>query len=100
MLRNKTISIVALAVIGFTSSTVAFACGGGRGHGRGGFQGGGFGFRCGPMSRTRIRLPRVICLRRLSLPLWRLRRWSLCGHPANPKSLRLAQAAHRGLLLP
>src|SRR5882757_1664194 len=42
MLRNKIISIVALATIGLASPTWAFARGGGGGHG-----GGGFGFREG-----------------------------------------------------
>ena len=42
MLRNKFISIVALATIGLASPTGAFARGGGGGHG-----GGGFGFRGG-----------------------------------------------------
>ena len=45
MLRNKIISIVALAVIGLVSPTAASARGGGGGHGRGGFHGGGGGFR-------------------------------------------------------
>jgi hypothetical protein len=39
MLRNKIISIVALAVIGPASPTGAFARGGGGGHGGGGFHG-------------------------------------------------------------
>jgi hypothetical protein len=54
MLRNKIISILALAVIGLASPTGAFARGGGSGHGgggfragAGGFRGGGFGFRGG-----------------------------------------------------
>jgi hypothetical protein len=44
MLREKIISIVALAVIGLVSPTGAFARGGGGGHGGGGFHGGGGGF--------------------------------------------------------
>jgi hypothetical protein len=48
MLRNKIISIVALATIGLASPTGAFARGGGGGHGGGGgFHGGEFGFRGG-----------------------------------------------------
>jgi len=48
MLRNKFISIVALATIGLASPTGAFARGGGGGHGGGGgFHGGGSGFRGG-----------------------------------------------------
>src|ERR1700676_1749235 len=47
MLRNKIISIVALAAIGLASPTGAFARGGGGGRGGGGFRGGGFGFRGG-----------------------------------------------------
>jgi hypothetical protein len=47
MLRNKIISIVALAVIGLASPTGAFARGGGGGHGGGGFHGGGGGFHAG-----------------------------------------------------
>src|ERR1700686_5851454 len=47
MLRNKIISIVALATIGLASPTVAFARGGGGGHGGGGFHGGGGGFHAG-----------------------------------------------------
>jgi hypothetical protein len=47
MLRNKIISIMALAVIGLASPTAAFAHGGGGGHGGGGFHGGGGGFRAG-----------------------------------------------------
>jgi hypothetical protein len=39
MLREKIISIVALAVIGLVSPTGAFAPGGGGGHGGGGFHG-------------------------------------------------------------
>jgi hypothetical protein len=39
MLRNKIISIVALATIGLASPTGAFARGGGGGHGGGGFHG-------------------------------------------------------------
>jgi hypothetical protein len=45
MLRNKIISIVALATIGLASPTGAFARGGGGGHGGSGFHGGGGGFR-------------------------------------------------------
>jgi hypothetical protein len=40
MLRNKIISIVALATIGLASPTGAFARGGGGGHGGSGFHGG------------------------------------------------------------
>src|SRR6202051_1435088 len=47
MLRNKIISIVALATIGLASPTGAFARGGGGGHGGGGFHGGGGGFHGG-----------------------------------------------------
>ena len=48
MLRNKIISIVALATIGLALPTGAFARGGGGGHGGGGgFHGGGFGIRGG-----------------------------------------------------
>src|SRR6202051_2835278 len=47
MLRNKIISIVALAAIGLASPTGAFARGGGGGHGGGGFHGGGGGFHAG-----------------------------------------------------
>ena len=47
MLRNKIISIVALAAIGLASPTGAFARGGGGGHGGGGFHGGGGGFHGG-----------------------------------------------------
>ena len=47
MLRNKIISIVALATIGLASPTGAFARGGGGGHGGGGFHGGGGGFHAG-----------------------------------------------------
>ena len=48
MLRNKIISIVALATIGLASPTGAFARGGGGRHGGGGgFHGGGSGFRGG-----------------------------------------------------
>jgi hypothetical protein len=47
MLRNKIISIVALAVIGLASPTGAFARGGGGGHGGGGIHGGEGGFHAG-----------------------------------------------------
>ena len=50
MLRNKIISIVALATIGLSSPTGAFARGGGGGHGGGGFHGGGGGFQAGGSS--------------------------------------------------
>jgi hypothetical protein len=47
MLRNKIISILALAVIGLASPTGAFARGGGGGHGGGGIHGGEGGFHAG-----------------------------------------------------
>ena len=70
MLRNKIISIVALAVIGLASPTGAFARGGGGGHGGGGFHGGRrFSRRWRiwisrrRISRTRVRLFRAVRLR-------------------------------------
>jgi hypothetical protein len=67
MLRNKIISIVALAVIGLASPTGAFARGG---HGGGGFHGGRrFSRRWRiwisrrRISRTRVRLFRAVRLR-------------------------------------
>lgn len=59
MLRNKIISIVALAVIGLVSPTAASARGGGGGHGRGGFHGGGDGFRGRAGSAFPVHMPTV-----------------------------------------
>jgi hypothetical protein len=79
MLRNKIISIVALATIGLALPTGAFARGGGGGHGGGGRR---FSrrwqrlsrrriwFSRRRISRTRVRLFRAMRLRWLSLLLW------------------------------
>ena len=79
MLRNKIISIVALATIGLALPTGAFARGGGGGHGGGGRRFSRLWQRLSRrriwfsrrrISRTRVRPFRAIRLRWLSLLLW------------------------------